>query len=163
MAHRPNILVYKDPLLNYLLVTVPSILTLRYIKWGLGYIHSKSVASQLPFPRPRPFPRFFWIIWDWKLTASAKKMRLGCACFVTSLKINRQGGFMKSIWNVAFSHVAFLDYRWGIGNWCIFYWLLVRGEKMEAHQQDTNGRLVSSAIMRKRLEPLILPQKKVAW
>jgi len=41
MANRPYILVYKDPLLTYLLVSVPSFLTLRYPK----SIPSKSLET----------------------------------------------------------------------------------------------------------------------
>ena len=36
MANRPYILVYKDPLLTCLLVSVPSILTLRYLHFPLN-------------------------------------------------------------------------------------------------------------------------------
>ena len=81
--------IYKDPLLTYLLVTltVPSILTLRYIKWRLGYIHSKNVASQRHRPGPPPL---FWIFGT-GTHSIRKELRFGvcvCVCASVSLKIN---------------------------------------------------------------------------
>ena len=46
MANRPYILVYKDPLLTYLLVSVKSILTLRYMN-PMGARYYTSPPDQL--------------------------------------------------------------------------------------------------------------------
>ena len=64
MANRPYILVYKDPLLTYLLVSVPSILTLRYHTWMVWARHlfqrfphtfsTASLSSGLPWHVPMP-------------------------------------------------------------------------------------------------------------
>ena len=50
MANRPYILVYKDPLLIHLLVSVPSILTLRYTRTFQGIPISKSPSDAIIFP-----------------------------------------------------------------------------------------------------------------
>ena len=46
MANRPYILVYKDPLLTYVSVSVPSILTLRYMN-PMGTRYYTSPPDQL--------------------------------------------------------------------------------------------------------------------
>ena len=53
MASRPYILVYEDPLLTYLLVFVPSILTLRYIGDEYGeflLIHLSTIGDPILKP-----------------------------------------------------------------------------------------------------------------
>ena len=53
MANRPYILVHEDPLLTYLLVFVPSILTLRYIGDEYGefiLIHQSTIGDPILKP-----------------------------------------------------------------------------------------------------------------
>ena len=59
MANSPYILVYKDPLLTYLLVSVPSILTFRY--------------DETNHRHPRPH-RVLPVWWSWSSSTSKHKI-----------------------------------------------------------------------------------------
>ena len=55
MANRPYILVYKDPLLTYLLVSVPSILTpSKYFKFWVQQCATWTSSSSNNFPNTSP-------------------------------------------------------------------------------------------------------------